>query len=98
MLAKQLETKTWTPMLHCADCLDSMREMPAGSVDLVVTSPPYNLSNTTGGGMKNAGTGKWTPLLKDGYDGHDDNMPHDQYVAWQRECLTEMMRLLSDNG
>jgi site-specific DNA-methyltransferase (adenine-specific) len=26
-----------------SDCLEGMRQMPAGSVDLVVTSPPYNL-------------------------------------------------------
>ena len=25
-------------------------------------------------------------------------MPHDAYVAWQRDCLTGMMRLLKDDG
>ncbi len=25
-------------------------------------------------------------------------MPHDEYVAWPRECLTEMMRLLRADG
>ena len=29
--------------LHHQDCLDGMRAMPEGSIDLVVTSPPYNL-------------------------------------------------------
>jgi modification methylase len=29
---------------------------------------------------------------------YDDNMPHEEYVAWQRECLTEMMRLIPDTG
>lgn len=33
------------------DCLTVMRGMAAGSVDLVITSPPYNLGNTSGGGM-----------------------------------------------
>lgn len=27
--------------LHCGDCLEIMRSMPDASVDLVVTSPPY---------------------------------------------------------
>jgi len=36
----------------CADCLPTMKEMPSNSVDLVVTSPPYNLKNSTGNGMK----------------------------------------------
>ncbi len=29
--------------LHLRDCLEGMREIPDDSVDLVVTSPPYNL-------------------------------------------------------
>ena len=29
--------------LHCGDCLAGMRELPAACVDVVVTSPPYNL-------------------------------------------------------
>jgi len=32
----------------CADCLTTMKEMPGNSIDLVVTSPPYNLKNSTG--------------------------------------------------
>jgi modification methylase len=39
----------------CGDNLDIMRQMPNESIDLVVTSPPYNLKNSTGNGMK-AGT------------------------------------------
>jgi site-specific DNA-methyltransferase (adenine-specific) len=30
-----------TVTLHLGDCLDYMRSMPAGSVDLIVTDPPY---------------------------------------------------------
>ena len=29
--------------LHNNDCLDGMQKLPEGSIDLVVTSPPYNL-------------------------------------------------------
>lgn len=29
--------------LHLGDCLDLLPTLPAGSIDLVVTSPPYNL-------------------------------------------------------
>lgn len=29
--------------LEVRDCVEGMRELPAGSIDLVVTSPPYNL-------------------------------------------------------
>jgi len=30
----------------CGDSLSIMREMPSASIDLVVTSPPYNLKNS----------------------------------------------------
>jgi len=83
----------------CGDCLEIMRQMPDGCIDLVVTSPPYNLKNSTGNGMKNGSKGKWAnAALQKGYSHHDDNMSHESYVEWQRNCLTEMMRLLRDDG
>jgi site-specific DNA-methyltransferase (adenine-specific) len=81
------------------DSIKLMRELPAGSVDLVVTSPPYNLKNSTGNGMKDPRGGKWQgAALVNGYSHHDDNMPHEEYVSWQRSCLEEMMRVLKDDG
>jgi len=76
-----------------------MRQMPEGSIDLIVTSPPYNLKNSTGNGMKDGRGGKWAnAALQKGYSHHDDCMPHEEYVEWQRECLTEMLRLLPEHG
>lgn len=81
------------------DSLASMREMPDGCIDLWVTSPPYNLKNSTGNGMKDGRGGKWSGArLIEGYATHNDNMPHDEYVAWQRDCLREMLRLLAPKG
>lgn len=83
----------------CGDCLKIMREMPDACIDLVVTSPPYNLKNSTGNGMKDGRGGKWAgATLMNGYSHHDDCMPHDKYVKWQRDCLTEMIRLLKEDG
>ena len=85
--------------LYQGDCLLVMQQIPTGSVDLVVTSPPYNLRNSTGNGMKDGRGGKWkNAALIRGYASHDDNMPHEEYVAWQRACLAEMMRLIPENG
>ncbi len=82
------------------DALDVMRRMPSKSIDVVITSPPYNLLNSTGNGLKqNTRTGKWkNAAIKNGYASHDDNMPYDEYVAWQRECVGEMCRLIKDDG
>lgn len=89
-----------TPLLniiHCCDALTLLRGLSDGCVNLVVMSPPYNLRNTTGGGLPESG--KWkNAALADGYDGHEDNMPHGEYVAWQRAILTECMRVLPDTG
>lgn len=89
----------WRGIVHCGDCVDVMARMPAGSVDLVVTSPPYNIRNSTGNGMKDGRGGKWknAALIK-GYADHDDAMPHHEYAAWQRQCLAAMMRLLREDG
>lgn len=81
------------------DCLEEMKKIKSGSVDLVVTSPPYNLKNSTGNGLKNGSGGKWpnAKLIK-GYSSYDDNMPHDEYIEWQKECIANMMRILRPNG
>jgi len=84
----------------CGNCLDVMKQMPDNSIDLAVTSPPYNLKNSTGNGMsENTKTGKWAgnPLQK-GYSHFDDCMPHDKYAKWQNDCLREMYRLIKDDG
>lgn len=83
----------------CGDSLEVMKSMPSESIDLVVTSPPYNLKNSTGNGMKDGRGGKWANAsLINGYSHYDDNMPHDEYAKWQKACLTEMLRLIKEDG
>ena len=95
----QLSLANWLSKVHHGDCIELMGQMPSDSVDLIVTSPPYNIKNSTGNGLKNGSGGKWpqAELIK-GYADHDDAMPHTEYVAWQRDCLHAMMRVLSDDG
>ena len=89
----------WLNRIHHGDCVELMNRMPDGCVDLIVTSPPYNIKNSTGNGLKNGSGGKWPRAeLIQGYEAHDDAMPHEEYVEWQRECLTAMMRVLSEDG
>ena len=83
----------------CGDVLETLKQLPDESVDLVVTSPPYNLKNSTGNGMKDGRGGKWAnAALQRGYTHHDDCMPHDEYTKWQRDCLAEMLRVTKDSG
>lgn len=83
----------------CGDAVSVMKQIPDGAVDLVITSPPYNLKNSTGNGMKDGRGGKWAnAALQNGYSHHEDTMPHDEYVKWQRACLDEMMRVIPEDG
>ena len=53
----------------CDDCLNVLKKLPDETIDLVVTSPPYNLKNSTGNGMKAGRGGKWAnAALIDGYE------------------------------
>ena len=91
--------KQWLNKVHCGDAVELLNKIPAGSIPLIVTSPPYNLKNSTGNGMKNGSGGKSeNPQLIKGYDVHDDDMPHEEYVKWQRDCLSAMMRVLRTDG
>ena len=91
--------KDFINKIVCGDAVEMMKKIPDGAVDLVVTSPPYNLKNSTGNGMKDGRGGKWAnAALQKGYANYDDCMPHEEYVKWQRESLQEMMRIISDTG
>jgi len=49
----------------CGDALDIMQNLDDESVDLVITSPPYNLRRSTGNGMKDGRGGKWKNVARD---------------------------------
>ena len=63
-----------------------LAQLPDECIDLVVTSPPYNL--------RSGGRCRGWP----GYDGYGDDRPHDEYVAWQQESLREMYRVIKPTG
>jgi site-specific DNA-methyltransferase (adenine-specific) len=100
------------------DALKLARALPNECIDLYLFSPPYNMGNSTGGGVKGArlghyqdgdsigrrgGRSRWRALAKEGalhsgYSHHNDNMPHDEYVAWQKSLLLEFWRTLKPTG
>lgn len=57
------------------DCREMLRDIPAGAIQLVVTSPPYNLGKE-----------------------YESRLHLDDYLAEQREVITECVRVLSDGG
>jgi modification methylase len=87
-----------------------------GLFDAVITSPPYNLGNTSGGGFPKlghysdgakmsarGGQGKWSKAsavggLSGGYGEHDDAMPHEAYVEWQKQIVSALWDRLTPSG
>lgn len=98
--------------LMLGDCVQILPTLD--DVSLVFTSPPYNLGNTSGGGFlktrsghypqsaglaKRGGAGKWGGgSLANGYGIHSDDMPHTDYVAWQKDVLSLCWSCLGDAG
>lgn len=91
--------KDFINKIICGDAVEVMVKIPPGSIDLVITSPPYNIKNSTGNGLKDGRGGKWASAgLQKGYANYDDCMPHEKYAKWQRESLEKMMQLIPDTG
>ena len=71
--------------IYNEDCLEGMKRIQDGSVDIIITSPPYNIgkmhSNTTQHGT---------------YAGND--MKESDYQKWQLDIFSEMYRVLKDEG
>jgi site-specific DNA-methyltransferase (adenine-specific) len=90
--------------LYHADCADVLPAL--SGIDLIFTSPPYNLNCVTkpGGGFDGlrkgtARAGKWHGGdLADGYHEHDDDMPMPGYEEWQRDVLRMCFHTLSETG
>lgn len=60
------------------DCVEVMKTLPEGCIDMVVTSPPYSA------GIK--------------YDVYNDSIPMDEYWKFTIDWLSEVFRVLKDDG
>lgn len=65
------------------DNIEYLQSLPDNSIDLIITSPPYNLKNK-GGDVK--------------VDSYNDNVPNDLYETQQIEFLNECYRVLKPLG
>jgi modification methylase len=65
-----------------------MKKLPDKSVDLIITSPPYNLGKVHHTGNKRFKS----------YNKYDDNLPESDYQEWQIEILNECYRILKEDG
>ena len=84
--------------IYNEDCLETLAKMADNSIDLVVTSPPYNKGFYANKNAKQSSV--WSNLegRKIGYDIYSDEMPPAEYEAWQRKVLSECLRVLKPSG
>ena len=69
----------------CGDSEEKLKEISDESVDLIITSPPYNLGNGHHTGNKR-------------HKQYDDNLPENEYQEKQIRILDECFRVLKQNG
>jgi len=71
--------------IYQGDCLEVMKTFPDESIDLIITSPPYNLGNNHHTGNKKT-------------QAYNDNLPEDEYQYNQFLFLNECFRILKGDG
>ncbi|MFA5379405.1 MAG: site-specific DNA-methyltransferase [Dehalococcoidia bacterium] len=87
--------ETFRNQVICCDAMTLLRSLPSKSVDIVVTSPPYNIVWKTSPNHKSGMFRKdaWFLAFKDGYENHDDHMPEKEYQEWVKAVVGECMRV-----
>tara|TARA_R110000824_G_scaffold194132_1_gene376637 strand:+ start:22 stop:699 length:678 start_codon:yes stop_codon:yes gene_type:complete len=71
--------------LYLDDCFNSFKKINDSSIDLIITSPPYNLGNSHHTGNKR-------------HQAYNDNLPEKEYQETQIKLLNECFRVLKKNG
>lgn len=83
--------------IYNEDCLETLSRMEENSIDLIVTSPPYNKNSYA----PSSGADKsWSALRgrQIPYDVYNDSMPPQDYENWQRNIISECIRVLKPSG
>ena len=77
--------------IYCGDCLELMKQLPDKSIDLVVTSPPYNMRTR----IRN---GEYTEREKSEhfskkYSEFSDALPIEEYYNFHKKVIKEYLRI-----
>lgn len=77
--------------VYLGDCLYVMRQMEDRSLDIILTSPPYNKS-------RNSHSERALANLEVHYKDFDDAKSNEEYIKWTLERFVEFGRTLKDDG
>ena len=70
------------------DVLEVLKEFEEETIDITVTSPPYNKRPRPRGWL----------VQNSGYAHYDDHMPENEYQEWQVKVLNELLRVTKPGG
>ncbi len=73
--------------IYNEDCFDTMKRMEDKSINLILTSPPYNMTKRKGG---YADSGR--------YDVYKDWKTEEEYLEFTKNVFDEFNRIVVDNG
>lgn len=80
-----------TVQLFCGDCLAKMKDIPDGSVDMVFTSPPYNMNLRIRNGKHCSR--QIVKEISTKYEGFDDNLSMEDYFKFNVSVVSELLRV-----
>jgi len=72
-------------------CLDTMKRMPDGLVDVVITSPPYNMNLRIRNGKYCSR--QIVKELSTKYEGFSDNLPIEEFYEFHSQVMRELLRV-----
>lgn len=78
------------------DSLEFLKSLEESSVDLIVTSPPYNKGWWSKN--RNINNGVYTKSRHIDYGVFNDRMLPEEYEKWQRNILNECLRVIKPSG
>lgn len=83
--------------IYCCDVLEGLKQLEDESIDLIITSPPYNKAGFNG---KNKRTKHciWNKTIDYSGDVDVDCMDETEYEDWQIAILNECFRVLKKDG
>ena len=77
--------------LILGDCLEKMKDIPDGSVDMVLTSPPYNMNLRIRNGKYC--TRPTTEKIVTKYENFDDALSMEEYYQFSKTVISECLRV-----
>lgn len=82
--------------IYNMDCLEGLKQLKDNSIDLIVTSPPYNKGFWSSN--RNLNNGFKTKSRRIDYGEFDDCMQPKDYEDWQKKIINECLRVLKPTG